>query len=171
MIHKRRSWRILLGLALCLMGVYGSYQLIVRAEPEALHPPSQDESARRKLDTPSALEVVMLLVAGVLGLGVTAYGVRQLRREEQLLREGVPVVGTLTHVTQDRESSNQILTYRFEDETGMVREGSYETSPVALLEDYEAGQAITVLYDPTDPRISMVDEDPVRRAEARIRGP
>ncbi|QRK07915.1 DUF3592 domain-containing protein [Archangium violaceum] len=164
MNHKRRSWRILLGLVLCLMGVYGGHQLIDRAEAEPLQPPSQS-------DTPSPLEVVMLLVAGLLGVGGTAYGVRQLRREGQLLREGVPVLGTLTHVTQDRESSHRILIYRFEDETGVVREGSYETSPVALLEDYEAGQAVTVLYDPTDPRINMVDEDHVRRAEARVRGP
>jgi hypothetical protein len=98
------------------------------------------------------------------GLGWLGFGLWQMKRQGQLLQEGVAVVGYLSDVQSG--GKHPYLAYRFEDEEGRVHDGRYRTSS-GWFSEYQVGQEVTVVYDREDPRKHLLDIDEVRRAEAR----
>lgn len=171
-IQRNPSWLGIVALGMLLMGAYIGF--------EALDRPSEEEEALRprplRITTPvgkgratrseQAGASVVLLVGGV-GLGL--YALRLLRSQGELLRDGVPVMGRITHIHRPPRNSAQI-TYRFTDDEGVVREGVYSTViEGAIWDSYTEGQEVTVVYDPADPSNHLLDVDNVRRADAAVR--
>jgi hypothetical protein len=161
-----------MGVLMMLAGAYGGCTMVVRASAEDTVSPG---SLRRYTaprpedaeDSQPPLPPEVLLLIGVLGAGFCVYGVRHIRLEGRLLRDGVPVVGHITDVRHVPEVE-YVVSYRFRDDHGVVHEGTFE--PDALLhEDYEAGQEVTILYDPQDSTVHMLDVDNIRRVDAKLR--
>jgi hypothetical protein len=171
MIRESPTWPLLMGFCMMVAGAYGGCTMLTRA-------PAEDRSGSRGLarytapsesdaDSHPPVPAEILLLLGVFGVGLSAFGVRQVRLEGRLLRDGVPVVGHISHVRYVPEREH-VVTYRFEDDSGVVHEGTFE--PDGLLhDDFEEGQEVTVLYDPQDPNLHMLDVDNVRRVDAKLR--
>lgn len=164
-----------MGFVLLLLGLYIGSELLGSApeEPAATRRAALQQRPRYvslKAQGPGSRSsrAMAALVAVGAGLALGAYGLRQLRRQGQLLTEGIPVVGVIARIVTERRSS--YLVYRFQDDAGVEREGTYDTLGAGgFLEHHEVGQEVTVVYDAADPSRHVLDVDHVRRADARVR--
>ena len=172
-IRENPSWQLFVALGMLLMGAYIGFEALDRPSEEEeatmarpLRPRSSPIGKGRATRSEQAGASLVLLACGA-GLGL--YGLRQLRRQGELLRDGVPVVGRITHIRWPPKRSAEI-TYRFKDDQGIVREGVYYSVLGGdFLDGYTEGQEVTVIYDPTDSSKHMLDADNVRRADAVVR--
>ncbi|WP_257451715.1 DUF3592 domain-containing protein [Archangium lipolyticum] len=176
MIRETPIGQSLMGLTLLLAGVFFSYDAlpsfsggeeaqeedVTVARPIRLHVTRPREPAPS--GDPARLLLGLVFIAGGAGLGF--HGLRMRKAQGELLRNGVPTVGWITHVQHSPKSLGR-LTFRFEDGDGLEREGSYSTF---FAEDaYVVGQEVTVVYDRADSLKYMLDVDQVRRAETAMR--
>lgn len=170
MIRQNPMVPLAMGFVLLLLGLYIGSELL-GSEPDAPAPLGRSaryESLRSKRPAPRPARAAAALVATTFGLGLGAYALRQLRRQGQLLTEGIPVVGVIARVVSERRASH--LVYRFRDDAGVEREGTYDTLGAGdFLEHFEVGQEVTVVYDAADSSRHVLDVDHVRRADARVR--
>jgi Protein of unknown function (DUF3592) len=172
-IRENPSWQLFVALGLLLMGMFIGCEAIDRPSEEGgvttarpLRPRSSPIGKGRASRTQQAAASVVFIACG-LGLGV--YGVRQLRHQGELLRDGVPVIGRITRIEHTRKRSSQII-YRFQDDHGREHEGVYfAVLAGSPLDDFREGDEITVIYDPADASRHMLDVDNVRRADAVVR--
>ncbi len=164
-----------MGFVLLLLSLYIGSELL-GSTPEGSAPeeraalPRQPHqvSPRSRKPPPRPVRATVALVGGAIGLGLGAYGLSQLRRQGQLLTEGIPVVGVIDRIVSERRASH--LVYRFRDDAGVQREGTYDTLGAGgFLEHYTVGQEVTVVYDAADSSRHVLDVDHVRRADARVR--
>jgi len=161
MIRETPIGQSLMGLTLLLAGVFFSY--------DALPSFSGGDEAQEEDVTvarPIRLHVLLGLVFVAGGAGLGFHGLRMRKAQGELLRNGVPAVGWITHVQHSPKSLGR-LTFRFEDHDGLEREGTYSTF---FAEDaYVVGQEVTVVYDRADSLKYMLDVDQVRRSETVMR--
>ena len=118
------------------------------------------------LDKKKEISPMFFILLGPFGLGLLAFGVRQLQQQGQLLQKGVAVVGYISDMRLG--GKHAFIAYRFEDDSGVVHEGRYRPTFGEFSED-QLGQEVTVVYDPVNPRRHLLDTHEVRRADARGR--
>lgn len=83
-------------------------------------------------------------------------------QEVRLLRFGVPALGRVKSVEINMQvkinnRNPYYLMYEFKDDSGTMREGRSNDLPLRLQDDWQAGDAILVLYDQFDPSQHEVD--------------
>jgi hypothetical protein len=170
LLRSSPLWAIVIGTFALLLGAYGVVQHL-NADPAddgTAMTPLRGRSMQRSEPAPRGrLNPPVLVVGASIGLGLIAFGVWQLRQQEKLLSEGVAVVGYLADVALGKNEVG--LLYRFEDDEGVVHEGQYHPGLSQFVTDYQVGQEVTIVYDPENPRRSLLDIDEVRRADARGR--
>jgi hypothetical protein len=172
-IRENPSWQLFVALGMLLMGTYIGFEALNRpsaeeeaAMPRPLRPRSSPIGKGRASRSQQAGASLVFITCGV-GLGL--YGLRQLRRHGELLRDGVPVMGRIIRIQQPPKRSAEII-YRFQDDEGTVHEGIYySVLGGGVWDSFREGQEVTVVYDPADPSKHTLDVDNVRRADAAVR--
>lgn len=171
MLRGSPYWAIVVGSLLLLASAFGAVERFERAGMDSGAPEAPVTGRRLRAYGSAASAPVKrsgLIVLAPVGLALAAFGVWGVQRQGRLLRDGIPVVGYIADIEQERNKL-PCLVYRFEDEEGRRHEGYYQTGLGQLLDDYRMGQEVTVVYDARNPRIHLLDIDEVRRAEARLR--
>jgi hypothetical protein len=172
-IQRNPSWLGLLALGMLVMGAYIGFEALDRPSEEEeatmarpLRPTTPVGKGRASRSEQAGASLVLL--AGGVGLGL--YALWLLRRQGELLRDGVPVMGRITRIHRPPKRSAQI-TYRFKDDQGVVHEGVYSSmiEGSSVWDSFTEGQDVTVVYDPADPSRHLLDVDNVRRADAAVR--
>ena len=168
------TWQFFGGLVMLVLG------LIIGCEAIQDGPSENDETVARPLGPRGAVarqsparsrqKLWAGLVFGCLGAGLGFYGLRGLRRQGKLLRDGVPVLGRIVRIRHEHDRARDTeVTYRFQDADGVMHEGVYQSPIAGGLEGYTEGQEVTVIYEAANSRNHMLDVDNVRRAEAAVR--
>ncbi|HZI09646.1 MAG TPA: DUF3592 domain-containing protein [Myxococcus sp.] len=172
MMRESPGWQILVGGVMLVLGlalVGEVFQDPPRPGDSPFAPPKGQENSRQWRRKPPGPKLAVGLVFAVCGAGLGLYGFRRAKHEGQLLRDGVPVTGRIVHIHREPKRSSRI-TYRFVDDDGGVHEGIHVSLlEGGLVEGFEEGQEVTVVYDARDPRRHVLDVDHVRRADAALR--
>ncbi len=161
---------IVMGTLVLLVSAYGVVQLFETdpADDGTAMTPLRGRSMQRPEPAPRRrLNPLVLVYGAPIGMGLLAFGLWQARQQDKLLHEGVAVVGYLADVAPGENKPG--LVYRFEDDEGVVHDGSYQPGILRYVTDFQVGQEVTIVYDPKDPRRHLLDVGDVRRADARGR--
>jgi hypothetical protein len=172
MTRESPGWQILMGGVMLVLGLAAATD-VFRDPPRPgdgpFAPPPGQENSRQWRRPPPGPALAVGLVFTAFGAGLALYGFRRAKQQGQLLTDGVPATGRIIHIHREPKRASRI-TYRFVDEGGGVHEGFHiSLLEGGLIEGFEVGQEVTVVYDAADPRRHVLDVDHVRRADAALR--
>lgn len=172
MTRESPGWQIFVGGVMLVLGLAIAAEVLQDApgtDEGTLARPLRPSTARQEQPSPAGEKLAVGLVFAAFGAGLGLYGFRQAKHQGQLLMEGVPVTGRIVHIHRERKRSSRI-TYRFVDDNGVAREGIHVSLlEGGLVDGFEQGQEVTVVYDAKDPSRHLLDVDHVRRADAALR--
>lgn len=172
MTRESPGWQVVVGGVLLILGLGLTAEVFMeppRPGDGPFAPPPGQENSRQWRRKPRGPKLAMGLTFALSGAALCIYGFRRVMHQGDLLRNGVAVTGHILRIEREPNRSSHII-YRFMDDYGVVYDGTHVSLlEGGLLDGFEEDQEVTVVYDPQDPRRSLLDVDHVRRADAAVR--